>query len=346
MHKVVKYLSLGLVLTLVLSNPVFAEPSQNQAGQNQNIEMSIEELDNKIEDTLSKIDVNKKEISKIYKEIEFTERDIKNAEENIVKEQTLFNKRMRVIYMNGLDGYLGILLSSNGFGDFISKVDAVNKIIDYDNKLIASFKSKKLNINKKEEEFIKKSNEVIAIKKDNEQILAKLNEDKEKQSRLIVQAKDGERLYAAQDSVQINDAIKKLNSIRQSAPKINQSRGSVTISESTIIAYASNYLGTPYVWGGTSPNPGFDCSGFTQYVYRHFGISLGRTTYDQIKNGISVSRDNLQPGDLVFFGTYSNPHHMGIYVGNNSYIHAPRTGDVIKISSVGRSDYLTARRVK
>ncbi len=71
----------------------------------------------------------------------------------------------------------------------------------------------------------------------------------------------------------------------------------------------------------------------------HFGISVGRTTYDQINDGVQVSRDNLQTGDLVFFGTVRNPHHMGIYVGDNTYIHSPRTGDVIKVSPMTRSDY-------
>ena len=104
------------------------------------------------------------------------------------------------------------------------------------------------------------------------------------------------------------------------------------------------FLGTPYEWGAEGPNT-FDCSGFVQYVYAHFGVSTGRTTYDQIERGEYVSRENLQPGDLVFFGSGS-PHHVGIYVGNDSYIHAPHTGDVVKISPLTRSDYLSARRVR
>ncbi|WML33688.1 C40 family peptidase [Clostridium sp. OS1-26] len=126
------------------------------------------------------------------------------------------------------------------------------------------------------------------------------------------------------------------------------SRGSVSISagsNSNVVSYAYNFLGTPYLWGGTSPS-GFDCSGFTQYVYGHFGVGLGRTTYDQINDGSPVSRDQLQPGDLVLFGSSSNPHHIGIYVGNGMYIHAPHTGDVVKVSSLDRGDFLTGRRVK
>lgn len=98
------------------------------------------------------------------------------------------------------------------------------------------------------------------------------------------------------------------------------------------------------MWGGTTPE-GFDCSGFTQYVYKHFGISIGRTTKDQIYDGVGVSRDQLQSGDLVFYGKNGIPSHMGIYLGNGMYIHAPRTGDVIKISPYGRADYITARRI-
>ncbi|HEY5561302.1 MAG TPA: C40 family peptidase, partial [Clostridiaceae bacterium] len=119
----------------------------------------------------------------------------------------------------------------------------------------------------------------------------------------------------------------------------------IAISSNNIIAYASNFLGIKYLWGGTSPSTGFDCSGFTQYVFAHFGIRIGRTTSDQINNGFGVSRSDLQPGDLVLFGT-NGPSHVGIYVGNGTYINAPHTGDVIKISSVDRSDFITGRRVK
>ena len=123
--------------------------------------------------------------------------------------------------------------------------------------------------------------------------------------------------------------------------KVEQKPSSVSTNE--LVAYAETFMGTPYEWGAVGPDT-FDCSGFVKYVYAHFGIRLGRTTYDQIGNGEYVSRENLQPGDLVFFGTGS-PHHVGIYVGDNIYIHAPRTGDVIKKSPMTRSDYLSARRI-
>lgn len=104
---------------------------------------------------------------------------------------------------------------------------------------------------------------------------------------------------------------------------------------------AAQFLGVPYVWGGTSP-AGFDCSGLMQYVYKQLGYSINRVAEDQMKNGIPVSREDLQPGDLV--GFYSSPgsgyiSHIGMYVGNGIMIHAPHTGDVVKYTSIDGSYY-------
>jgi cell wall-associated NlpC family hydrolase len=108
-----------------------------------------------------------------------------------------------------------------------------------------------------------------------------------------------------------------------------------------IVEEAKKYLGIPYVWGGTTP-AGFDCSGLVQYVFSNLGINVSRVTYDQVKDGIAVNRDDLQPGDLVFFGEIGSPHHVGIYIGNDEFIHAPHTGDVVKISSLKESYYAGA----
>lgn len=109
---------------------------------------------------------------------------------------------------------------------------------------------------------------------------------------------------------------------------------------SGIVSTAFNYLGTPYVWGGTSPR-GFDCSGFTQYVFRKKGIYLPRTSGAQAGVGERVSRGNLKPGDLVCF-----PGHVGIYIGNDQFIHAPSPGKRVSVASLSsRKNFICGRRI-
>ena len=105
-----------------------------------------------------------------------------------------------------------------------------------------------------------------------------------------------------------------------------------------VVAIAMRYLGTPYVWAGASPG-GFDCSGFVMYVYAQVGVSLPHYTGAQWQLGVPVARDQLEPGDLVFFDGIG---HVGIYIGNGLFIHSPQTGDVVKVSSLDDGWYAAA----
>ena len=126
------------------------------------------------------------------------------------------------------------------------------------------------------------------------------------------------------------------------------SRGSVSRKGSEIVTYSKQFTGVPYVSGGSSPS-GFDCSGFTSYVYRHFGVSLPRTASGQATVGVTVSKNELLPGDLVFFNTYGGISHVGIYVGGGDFIHATVPGDVVRTSSLDSAyytrTYVTAKRI-
>lgn len=98
-----------------------------------------------------------------------------------------------------------------------------------------------------------------------------------------------------------------------------------------VVNLVKQEVGKPYVWGGTGPDS-FDCSGLVQYVYAKAGINLPRTTYDQVKVGQTVSMSNLQPGDLLFWGSPTAPYHVAIYIGNNQYVNAatPQQGTILQ----------------
>ena len=119
------------------------------------------------------------------------------------------------------------------------------------------------------------------------------------------------------------------------APTASTSTATTTASPSTsaITSYALTFLGVPYVWGGTTPS-GFDCSGLVQYVYSHFGINLGRTTYTQQYAGTKISVASAQAGDLYFWGSYGSAYHVAIALGGGQYVMAPAPGQNVMTGSV------------
>jgi cell wall-associated NlpC family hydrolase len=116
-------------------------------------------------------------------------------------------------------------------------------------------------------------------------------------------------------------------------------------SQTRFIAYATLLLGVPYTYGGTSPESGFDCSGFTRYVYEHFGVELPHYSVAQYELGRNVPRGDLEPGDLVFFDGLG---HVGLYLGGGTFIHAPHTGTEVSVDSLSgwyADRYDGARRI-
>lgn len=136
------------------------------------------------------------------------------------------------------------------------------------------------------------------------------------------------------------------------ADGVSRSGGTVNRNISTgeaLVAYAKQFIGTPYVYGGSAPG-GFDCSGFTSYVYHHYGYSINRTAAGQTANGVAVSRDNLIPGDLVMFNTGGGGiSHVAIYAGGGQIIHAKKPGSPLGLDQLNSgyydSRYVCARRI-
>lgn len=337
-------------LVTVMSSPVLATPISGQA-QNQQLEdkifkatQKIEKYDMEIEHALDEIENNEKQLKIIEEETSFTEVNLKQLEKDLEQEQLLFNKRMRAMYISGFDVYLDVLFEAKSFSDFITRISALTDIIKFNNEITSSVKLKQEELNTKQVKLSEEKNKLLTLNEENTKKIAYFETTKAEQSKLIEETKQQEILLAPV----VEETPPQTASIIQSEPSTSNQRpsrgGEAPVSSNAVLEYAYQFLGTPYLWGGTTP-AGFDCSGFTQYVYKNFGVSLGRTTKHQIKDGVAVSRSDLQPGDLVFYGEGGVPSHMGIYVGNGKYIHAPQTGEVVKISKYDRPDYITARRV-
>lgn len=158
----------------------------------------------------------------------------------------------------------------------------------------------------------------------------------------------------AQKSTQPTKTVQAIQALKPSDNKTQPVQVAATPKQqvsrsggSALVDNALSLQGVPYVFGGTTTK-GFDCSGYTQYVFNGSGSSLPRTSYDQFKEGSSVTRENLELGDLVFFATYDNgASHVGIYIGGGSFVHASNSG--VRTTSLSESyyagRYVGARRV-
>lgn len=309
----------------------------------------IELLDAEIEETLYNIEELDTKIAEVEQNIEVSTKEIEAAEKDMEAEKQLYNERMSAMYMGGSTSYIEVILGSKSLSDLFSKVQTVKTITKLDEEIISSLKEKQAEIEESKTAMEEETLELASMKTTHEGKMIELQEKKDEQQVYIDEAKKEATAYANvvnKNKAQIAETNRLIAEANGDVSSNDPSRGDGNISSNAIVAYASNFLGRPYVWGATGPNA-FDCSGLTYYVFAHFGVKLPRVSRYQATVGTYVPKSKLQPGDLVFFAKPGRAiHHVGIYVGNNSYIHSPQTGDVVKISSLSsRSDYYTARRV-
>ncbi|WP_312459157.1 NlpC/P60 family protein [Proteiniclasticum sp.] len=151
------------------------------------------------------------------------------------------------------------------------------------------------------------------------------------------------RLEAERQAQQAQNNSSNSQQPAPSKPSTPSVSAPASASAQAVLNYAYKFIGTPYVWGGSTPS-GFDCSGFTSYVFRNFGINLPRVSRSQATVGTKVAYADLQPGDLVFFGSGSISH-VGIYIGNGNMVDSPRPGKSVGITNMRYHKFITARRV-
>lgn len=349
------------MLIFSITNLVFAAPLDDVITDISNMEAEVQKINYEAGIVESEISNVKEDISKIENEIENNKLEIKKIESDIeVKEKEISNKA-RSVYMNTVNPnqqYLEILLSAKNIKDFAQRLFTIKEIMSSDKDRLDFFNSSKKEIELRQNKITMQKAElddkvsslnskldVLAEKRSTKE--SKILEYQDMKSRYELEIQENEAKIANSVMDIIATVEDEDNSYTNTTPSYNENENNnyteeTNVSASSIVNIAFKYLGVPYVWGGTTPS-GFDCSGFVQYVYREAGINISRTTYTQINEGYAVSE--LAPGDLVFFGSYSAPYHVGIYIGNGQYIHAPIEGDVVKVASLQyRGDYCGARR--
>lgn len=325
-----------------------AEPSLQQKRQQvQQLEAEINQIDDRVEVTVEQYNQAVLSWQKINNQVNVTKAKLQEAENKRKQQQELLNTRLAGLYKSGEDlSFLEMVLSSQSFGQFLNALDSAQRISEHDAKLLLKIKKLKLFIQKQEvklEKELARADAIVTTIRQKKQAIE--NQISAKQKELNKARQELRQLEQQEEARNAALRARLANLVRPAAaasikiPSIPASgRGAL------VVKFAFQELGKPYVWAAAGPNS-FDCSGLTMYVYAKVGVSLPHSAEAQYSIGQRIDRGSLQPGDLVFFssgGGYIS--HVGIYIGNNSYISAPRTGDVVKVQSMNRRGYVGASR--
>ena len=337
---------------LVSAVPAFADPSSISAkeAEVQSVLNQIEQLDGSLERAIEAYNLATDKLHAIQGDLQTNLRELHIAKANLGRSQKALSKRLVSIYTSGGDtsSTLGILLGAGTIDDMLSQIETVNRVSNQDlriNRQIIEFKGavKQHRIELKNAEaeaqslVQERSDQKASIQSqlsERHQLVASIRSDIERmkqeeaqrQAELARQARERAAEAASAPAPIVSTSSTAAPPATTPSPVAAPSSGG---GNGTLVSIAMRYLGIPYVYAGDSPSGGFDCSGFTMYVYAQIGISLPHNADMQFGEGTPVSRDALEPGDLVFFYGLG---HVGMYIGGGNFIHAPHTGDVVKIS--------------
>ncbi|MBC7266689.1 MAG: C40 family peptidase [Coriobacteriia bacterium] len=265
--------------------------------------------------------------------------DLAAAEVALQEQQRLLEQRAAAIYRDGAEHPLATILAAGSLSDLIARLRFLGAVGEADARTTAALQAQRdlaRRTAQEAEEAAKRAEELefeLAARKI--EIELRIQERQE----MLANAQADVLALLAEESAERQ---------REEAAFLRQllagsGDGTMTVQPGSPVETALAYLGVPYVWGGASPVSGFDCSGLVMYVFAQHGVKLPHYSRAQFALGERVAPADLRPGDVVFFG---NPvYHVGIYVGGGWFVHAPRTGDVVRVARlVDRSDYAGARR--
>ena len=374
------------VALAVVSSLVFGAPVAHAVPSTPEIEQKQAEADAanaELESMRADLEVQVEEYNAITEAVAATREEIRIAHEELeaarrrlATAQTVLGDRAANIYRSGGTSAIEFLLGVQSFDDLIVRFELMRRINSADAVAVADVKDAKARVEATTEALEQRQAEQVALQKQAEVRASAIEEEIARQERFVARldadvqtliAEEEERLRAL-EAERARQAAAAAAARRAAEAAESSSAGGGTLAgrdaadpgslgsgNASVVDIALQYLGVPYVWGGASP-VGFDCSGLMQYSYRQVGVMLPRTSRAQYTVGQHIAPDRLdllQPGDLVFFGTGGDPsrvQHVGMYVGDGNYLHAPYTGAVVRVDSLTariarNGDYVGASRL-
>lgn len=347
-------------------------------GAQADIGSEIEELDAELVDLLTDINLIEEEISSKEEEIAQTQADYDAALETKDAQYESMKIRIKFMYEQGDVSYLQLLLTSSDIGDALNKAEYIEKLYEYDRNLLEEYQVTVETVAALQEQLEDEKSELQTSKYElqeeqayAQELLAQKQEEYDNYDVMLAQAKQEAAAYTTkikQETAQIKkleeearrkaeeearrkaeeEAKRKAEQEAGSKSEETQKKPTTTpvvasygsASGQEIAKYACQWIGNPYVAGGTSLTNGADCSGFVQSVYKAFGYSLPRTSYSQSQVGRSVPYSEAEPGDIIYYGG-----HVAIYIGNGQIVHAATARTGIVTQSATYRSIITVRRI-
>jgi peptidoglycan DL-endopeptidase CwlO len=367
-NKRVLTLSAVLAVALCAAGSATGEPASvaSKQAQAQSVLAQIQSLDASLEHAIDAYNLANEKLEAIRADLRENREELAIAKGNLKRAQRALASRVVAIYTSGeSDSTLDVLVGSRSLADLVEGLEAVARVSEQDTHVLGDVRKFRAQVQRRRTQLKHaraRQAQLVAERAaskasiegrlaDRQRLLSSIRTE-------IAQIRAAEQRRQAELARQARaraaapqPLIPELASAGTSAPAAEtpvEAPAALPAPAPSryggVVGIAMQYLGIPYVYGGSSPS-GFDCSGFVMYVYAQIGVSLPHNAAAQYGYGTPVDRNQLQPGDLVFFNGLG---HNGIYIGGGSFIHSPHTGDVVKISSISgwySSTWVGARRL-
>lgn len=340
-----RFITLGsLIVTLaallLVASPAFASPVSAKKAQLRRLQARLQTVYRQADIAVEKYNQATSQLKTVKGKIRQNERQLKITEYNLEIANQHLLTRAENMYRTLDVGALDVLFAAKSFDELITQLDMMERLGNSDVDTIKSIAAYRQDIRDRRVKLAadkKAADKLVATAAEHK---AEIQAVQGKLERMTAGVKADITRLQRQAAARAQAAAEAAAAQQSDDTSGGGSSGGGTVVDpggsghSSVVAIAQRYLRVPYVYGGASPS-GFDCSGLTMYCYAQIGIGLSHGATDQQRASRPVPLSALQPGDLVFFGSASYSHHVGIYVGGGSMIHAPHTGAVVSYGGIG-----------